>query len=126
MPECCADIVIDYGNLWHYFSWLTLDVVVFCSTLFQALIVDNFGILALFQMLIADSFDILALCHVLFLENVCILALFQALIADNFGIFNTLGKNKHHPGHEPMTSDYLLLYPHQFTETFVYKKRHSM
>ena len=39
---------------------------------FQALIADNFGILALFQMLIKDSF--------------VILALLQVLIAENFGI----------------------------------------
>ena len=37
-----------------------------------------------------------------------ILALLQALIVDNFGVFNTLGKNKHHPVFEPMTS-------HQFS-----------
>ena len=40
---------------------------------FQALFVDNFGILELFQVLIADTFGILAL--------------FQVLIAENFGIF---------------------------------------
>ena len=67
---------------------------------FQALITENFGILALFQVLIADSFGILALLQVLISENICILALFQAF---NFGIFNTLGKNKHHPGLKPMT-----------------------
>ena len=39
---------------------------------FQALIADNFGILALFQVLIKDSF--------------VILALLQVLIAENFGI----------------------------------------
>ena len=71
---------------------------------FQALISDNFGILALFQVLIADSFDILALFQVLIAETFGILAHFQALIAENFGIFNTLGKNKHHPGLKPMTS----------------------
>ena len=71
---------------------------------FQAWIADNFGILALSHVLIADSFGILALLQVLIAENLDILALFQALIEDNFGIFNTIGKNKHHPGFEPMTS----------------------
>ena len=86
MPLCCAGIVIDYGNLWHFF---------------QALIADNFGILALFQVLIVDSFGILALLQVFIAENFGILALFQVLIADNFGIFNTLGKNKRPPGLKP-------------------------
>ena len=52
--------------------------------------VDNFGILAYVQALIADNFSISA--HI------------QALNADDFGIFNTLGKNKHHPGLEVQTS----------------------
>ena len=77
MPLCCAGIVIDYGNLWHFF---------------QALIADNFGILALFQVLIVDSFGILALLQVFIAENFGILALIQVLIADNFSIFNALGK----------------------------------
>ena len=45
-----------------------------------------------------DSFGILALLQVLIAEHFGIVALFQALIGDNFGIFNTLGKNNHHPG----------------------------
>ena len=56
---------------------------------FQALITDNFLILARFQVLIADSFGILTLLQVLIAENFRILALIQALIADNFGIFYT-------------------------------------
>ena len=36
---------------------------------FQALIMDNFGILALLQVLIADSFGILAVLQVLIAEN---------------------------------------------------------
>ena len=71
---------------------------------FQALIADNFEILALCQVLTADDFCILALLNLLVAENFGILALFQALIVDNFCIFNTLGKNKHRPGLEPMTS----------------------
>ena len=55
-------------------------------------------------MIIADSLGILALLQVLIAEDFGILALFQALIADNFGIFNTPGKNKHHPELEPLTS----------------------
>ena len=70
----------------------------------RTLIADNFGMLALFQVLIADSFGILAFLQLLIAENVGILALFQALIEENFGIFNTLGKNKHLPGLETMTS----------------------
>ena len=31
------------------------------------------------------------------MDNFGISAHIQALIADNFGIFNTIGKNKHHP-----------------------------
>ena len=50
---------------------------------------DNFGILAYVQALIANNFDISA--------NI------QELIADDFGIFNTLGRNKHHPGLELQT-----------------------
>ena len=61
---------------------------------FQALIADNFGILALFQVLhvIVDSFGILALLQASIAEHFGILALFQALIVDNLGIFNTLGE----------------------------------
>ena len=33
MPKCCADIVIDYENLWHFSVRLTLDVFVICRTL---------------------------------------------------------------------------------------------
>ena len=94
---------------------------------FQALIADNFGISALFQVLIADSLGILALLlQMLIAENFCILALFQVLIAKHFGtvhIFNTLGKNKHHPGLEPW-HHFSLLYQlhHQFKETLLFKR----
>ena len=74
---------------------------------FQALIADNLGILALSQVLIADSFGLLTLLQVLIAVNfgaLAVLALFQALLDDNFGIFNTLGKNKYHPGLETLTS----------------------
>ena len=71
---------------------------------FQALIADNYGILALFPVLIADSFGIFTLLQVLIADFFLYLSLFQELIADNYGIFNTLGKNKHHTGLEPMTS----------------------
>ena len=86
---------------------------------FEALIADNFGILALFQVLMAENFGILALLQVLIAENFGILPLFQKLFADNFGIFNTLGKNKHHPGLKPMTSS---ITSHSATN----KKRHNM
>ena len=46
---------------------------------FQALIADNYGILALFPVLIADSFGILTLLQVL-------------LIAEFFFIFGTLSE----------------------------------
>ena len=59
---------------------------------FQALIADNFGILALFQVLIVNSFGILALLQASIAEHFGILALFQALIVDILGIFNTLGE----------------------------------
>ena len=57
-------------------------------------------------MINADNFDIFSTVHfqVSIEDNFGILAYVQALIADNFGIFNTLGKNKHHPGLKTMTS----------------------
>ena len=64
--------------------FLCLTLNVFCVKFvahFQALIVDNYGILALFQVSIADSFGIL----------VCL----QVSIAEIFGYFST---------HEPMNS----------------------
>ena len=79
-----------------------MDVLSFVAH-FQAVIADNFGILAVCQVLNADSFGILALLRVLIAENFGMVALFQALIGDNFGIFNTLGKNNHHPGLIAMT-----------------------
>ena len=74
-------------------------------THFRTLIAYNFGILALSQVKIAESFGILALLQELIAGNVGILELFQALLADNFCIFNTHGKNKHHPGLEPITQE---------------------
>ena len=66
MPECCADIVIDYGNYDTSFCDFSFGVFVFCSTL-SGVNCGRFGILALFYVLIADSFGIVALLQVLML-----------------------------------------------------------
>ena len=71
MPECCPDIVIhrlrnlftlsfmnNFGRF-CYFSGQPQTVLLFLAH-FQALIVDNFDILALFQVLIAENFGILS------------------------------------------------------------------
>ena len=50
--------VINFGSFCH-FSCKSQTVLLFLAH-FQALIVDNFGILALFQVLIAENFGILS------------------------------------------------------------------
>ena len=66
--------VINLGRFCH-FSGYSEPVLLFLAH-FQAIIVDNFGILELFQMLMADIFGILELI--------------QLLIGENFGILVTL------------------------------------
>ena len=77
-----------------------------------------------FQWLITDSFGILALLKVLFEETFGILALFQALNVNNFGIFNTIRKNKHHPGLEPTTSGITSRYSINFAANSLYGIQH--
>ena len=132
MPECCADIVIDYGNLWHFFVWLTLDVFVICSTL-SGVNCGQFWYFGTISGVNCWQFGYFGTPSDVNCGKLLYFGTLSGVNCETFwySIINTLGKNKHHPGLEPMASGITSRYSTNCTTNlkrlfYLKEKQHSI